>query len=116
MTDAGDVRLIRGGTVQGTVWNPSGERLPGAVVELVAEADPNGTPRSYREKTDAQGHYMIRGIYPGAYRITAVRSADPSTDMFVGVEDIKETRDKLQILDGQESIKDIHFGMNPGGK
>jgi protocatechuate 3,4-dioxygenase beta subunit len=116
VTDAGDVRLIRGGVVQGTVWSPQGTPLPGAVVELVAQADPNGTPRNYSEKTDSQGHYVIKGVYPGAYTITALRSADASSDLFVGVGDVKETRDKLQILDGQPIIKDIHFGMNPGGK
>ncbi len=115
-TDAGDGVMIRGGTVEGTVYSPEGQPLAGGVVQLVAEADPMGTPRNYTEKTDAQGHYLISGVYPGIYRISAQRNAQGDLDPFEVTVDRKDTSDKVQIVDGEPVIKDFHLGVSGGGK
>lgn len=61
------VSLLAASGVEGTLTDPQGRILPGAMIRLLRRAD-----SSRREaKTDAQGKYAFDGIEPGEYRLTA---------------------------------------------
>lgn len=61
------VPLIAGtGAIGGTVVDPSGAVIPNVKV-VVASRD----HKSYEEKTDSQGTYLIRDLEPGEYRLEA---------------------------------------------
>lgn len=62
------VELLQGASVTGRVLDPEGEPLEGARVEALA-------PDVRAVRTDAQGHFRLRGLPPGGVRVRA--SAKP---------------------------------------
>jgi hypothetical protein len=79
-------------TLRGTVTDPSGAVITGAIVQL------RGAGRNQRTKTDLAGQYSFRGVTPGTYqlRITAKGFAPALKKDFV--------LSRPQILDAQLSI------------
>ncbi len=81
--DLGDLVVARAGRIEGTCRDQDGRSMVGAVV--IAEPAPrpdqtpsgtgDGSPRPLREgartRTDANGHYILTGLAPGAYDIWA---------------------------------------------
>jgi 5-hydroxyisourate hydrolase-like protein (transthyretin family) len=64
-----DAALTEGGTLEGTVTDPStGQGVPGAYVDVL---DANDNLLAYGF-TDPNGHYEIPGIAPGSYYVEAV--------------------------------------------
>ena len=113
-TPIGDIRMTPGGTVQGKVYGPDGDALAGAVIQL--SLDPGGgTPRIYSGKSASNGLYQIHNVHPGLYTIQTIRSSDAGAGPFEAVLDLKETRETVQVGDGQMVLKDFHLGMKVGG-
>jgi len=106
----GDIRMSVGGTVFGTVLDPSGLPLPGGVVQLQADIDSMGSPASYTAKTDAEGAYRLAHVCPGAYLIKAMRSAEASNNPFANIEDIKVTQTRITVAENQEVRHDFNLG------
>lgn len=52
--------------LEGTVWDPSGDPLPGATLTAVEE----DTGRQYETSTDNEGDYRLLALQPGAYTVT----------------------------------------------
>lgn len=57
----GSIRL------EGIVWDPSGNALPGAVLTAVEES----TRRQSDSVSDSDGHYIFLSLQPGVYTVTA---------------------------------------------
>jgi hypothetical protein len=53
--------------LEGTVWDPTGTSLAGAVLSAVEES----TSRQAETVSDADGHYVFLSLQPGIYTVTA---------------------------------------------
>jgi hypothetical protein len=85
-------------------------------VQLSLEPGSGDTPRIYSGKSGGDGVYSIAGVYPGWYSIQTIRSSDANAGPFEAVVDLKETRERVQVSDGQTVTKDFYLGMKVGGK
>lgn len=95
----GDVRMIRGGTVRGHLFDPSGKPVPGGKVELsITEGD---RPIIYRTKTALDGAYVIPNITPGRYKLTGAASGDGSGNPFEELMQQKSSERQITVSDGE---------------
>jgi len=80
-TDGIEIVLSSGGEVSGIVTSATGRSSPGVKVYLFA-ADRRywgvpGAPRMFEATSEADGHYVFRGVPSGGYRIVAVEQTVP---------------------------------------
>ncbi|MFT4539268.1 MAG: putative GH25 family protein [Planctomycetota bacterium] len=113
--DAGDVTMASGATVKGTVYDPNGTALVGAMVSMQAEVLPGQTPISYRKKTDQNGSYVIKHVRPGTYFVNARRTAGATGTPFEHWQDQKQTNRKLGVSDG-EVYDGVDFRLGESGR
>jgi hypothetical protein len=68
--DAGEIRLVPGGSISGLVLDPIGELVPHAEVAL-------GTPPDFSRavRSDAEGRFMLAGVVEGEVSLTARHAA-----------------------------------------
>jgi len=63
---------LDGGSLEGIVMNEKSERVVNALVALVPDAPFRGSLHLYKsDATDTSGHYAIKGIAPGDYKVFA---------------------------------------------
>jgi hypothetical protein len=63
-----------GGTVEGSVHNAEGEPAAGCLITVIPNAD---APWLFQtSETDQSGHFTIRGVKPGDYKIYAWESVE----------------------------------------
>ena len=66
-----------GGQVEGSVTNAKGEAVAGATVALVPDSARAGQLQLYKSaSTDQYGHFQLRGIAPGEYKLYAWEEVD----------------------------------------
>lgn len=97
--DVGEVRLQRGGTIKGTLFDPSGRPLAGGRIEL-AILD-GAYPVTYRAKTSQDGSYTITNILPGMYRLTGMAPGDGSANPFEDMMQAKSSEQRIGIANDE---------------
>lgn len=99
VTNIGDVRLVRGGTVRGHLFDPSGKPVAGGKVELsITEGD---RPIIYRTKTASDGAYTIANIAPGRYKLSGSATGDGSSNPFEELTQQKSSERQITVSDGE---------------
>jgi Carboxypeptidase regulatory-like domain len=67
------VMSAKGASIEGTVVDGDGKNVAGATVVSLPSTGKLGRPDTYRtEKTDSSGHFLMRGMHPGAYVLVAM--------------------------------------------
>jgi hypothetical protein len=67
------VMSARGASIEGTVVDGNEKNVAGATVVSLPSTGQLGRPDTYRtEKTDSNGHFLMRGMHPGAYVLVAL--------------------------------------------
>jgi Carboxypeptidase regulatory-like domain len=67
------VMSAKGASIEGTVMDSKGRTVAGAMVASLPASGKLGRPDSYQtEKTDANGHFVMRGMNPGTYVLVAL--------------------------------------------
>lgn len=79
-------------SLRGTVTDPAGAAIPGAVVVV------RGPAREQRVKTDAEGQYVFNALVPGKYQIRVTAKG------FTAAQKSELQIDRPQILDTQLAI------------
>jgi len=69
-----DFALARGGTIAGTVFDPEGQPLAGAKLELILQLADSGAPRA-TATSDAEGAYVF-GVRPGGTYVVRAAHRD----------------------------------------
>ena len=105
-----DIVVTTGAMVSGTVYGPSGKALSGSVVHMTMDALPNEYPRQYSTKTDKNGKYEFRHVKGGSYHVYATRSARADGNPFQSSFDLKNSRRKISVSDG-ESYRGENFNL-----
>ncbi len=108
VTEVGDITLLAGGTITGTVVDPSGQPLGNGYVHLRHGEELNS---NYYTRTDGQGRYTLLHVRPGAYRLSASGiSPSDGGQAFKVVIDQKSSEIPVTIIDGKEIRQDLHLG------
>jgi len=101
-TPIGELRMERGGTLSGTIYDATGKGVVGAGIMLVS-ADAGTTPRMYQTKSGADGKYTLRHVAQGRYKARPTPAAgangNPLEDMRIG----GDAERSITIADAQES-------------
>jgi hypothetical protein len=106
--DAGALEIVascRAARVQGTVMDSDGLPLAGVSIVLVPDLSERDNYQRYKtESTDQYGHFDLRGIMPGDYKLFSWVDVEP--DSWQDPEFLKQFEDKGQritLQDGDES-------------
>jgi Carboxypeptidase regulatory-like domain len=68
------VMSAKGASLEGTVADENGQAVPGATVVSLPSPGVSARPDSYQtQKADAAGHFLLRGMNPGAYVLVALQ-------------------------------------------
>lgn len=106
----GDVSITRGGSLRGTLFDPSGKPLPGGRISLRAmEPMPGGMPTSYGAKSGAEGKFVITNIPSGRYVLSGSRATGAEINPFADLQQNKASEVQLQITDGSETVQNINL-------
>lgn len=74
------VLSAKGASVEGTVVDSDGHTVPGATVATLPSNGKLGRSDWYQvEKADASGHFLLRGMNPGAYVVVALEGLQEDT-------------------------------------
>jgi len=100
-TNVGQVQLIRGGEITGTVIDLAGQPVVGATVSL----NPDGRrgdelPRSYTAQAGADGKYVLRNVWPGKYKLSATRGGGGGGDIFDAFATDQNSIQQVSVQDG----------------
>jgi len=109
-TNIGDVTLIRGGEITGSVMDLAGQPVAGAMVRLIPESQARATLGSYETRAGGGGKYTLKNIMPGKYKLTASRQQGEMD--FLGA--FGDEVDRMQIVnisDGQSLRYELKVGQ-----
>lgn len=109
-TNVGDIALIKGGEVTGTVIDAAGQPVVGAMVRMNVNENSREMPRNYETKSGPGGKYVIANIYPGKYKLTASKSSDP-LDFLGAISDELDQVQLVTITDGQSQRYELKVGQ-----
>ena len=104
-TKMNDIRLSRGGTLRGTLFDPSGKGLVGGQIHV--RPTDGSTPNFYQTKSGADGRYAVTNIAPGRYVVTASRAAGAEVNPFEQLTDLKNSERQVVITEGSETVQDL---------
>jgi hypothetical protein len=80
-TNLGDIKLVAGGTIRGTLFDAAGRPLVGGSIQVVCDDGREGI--GYSTKSGSDGKFMIMNVSPActrsALRARPRRTARPST-------------------------------------
>ncbi len=106
-TAVGDLRLGRGGSVRGTLFDAAGKPLVGGTVNLtIASGD---VPRSYSTRTGSDGRFQISSVAPGRYKISGMRPGSGESNPFAQIADQRNSELSVVVEEGQTSTQDLHL-------
>lgn len=108
----GDVRLSRGGSVKGTLYDAGGAPLPGGQVYLRMQT-PGSLPQHYQVKSGVDGFYTINNVVPGTYMISATSSSLEGDNPFRDIANRKATETKIAVSEGGLHTQDLHLTGQP---
>lgn len=105
----GDVKLLKGGEVTGSVIDPAGKPVLGTTVRL----DPDGPESSglnYATQSGADGKYSFVNVYPGSYKLRAL-SASGGEDPFIQtITGGMENAQIVKVKDGESLRFELRVG------
>ena len=99
-TSTGNISLIRGGEVSGTVIDLAGRPVVSANVRLTPDGGRDDLPRNYEVRAGADGTYTIRNIFPGTYKLSASLNSESSIFMS-GLAIQGDNQQPVSVEDGQ---------------
>ena len=107
-TELGDVRLLAGGVVRGTVRDQLGQALTRGFVQLNSTSEPG---LIYQTRSDAEGGYDFQNVRPGSYKLSATRSSPgSSSDPFQAILDQQASEVSISVSDGATLTRDLSLG------
>lgn len=105
-TKVGDIVLAKGGTLRGTVYDPSGKPLAGAQVTLMPLE--GTTPDRYSAKAGEDGKFLITNVAPKRYSLSATRPGS-GVNPFEQLVDAKNSAKDVVISEDTVTVQDLNL-------
>lgn len=105
-TNVGNIQLIRGGEINGTVIDLAGRPVMGAKVRLNPASGGEGLPHTYEITAGGDGTYSIKNIFPGKYKLSAAPTNSASNFLQAFSNELDNVQ-PVQIKDGESQ----HFEL-----
>jgi Carboxypeptidase regulatory-like domain len=97
-----------GATIEGIVTNKKGNPVPGAAVVSIPSAEHHLRRDLYeQEKTNANGHFSLRGLSPGEYSILAFEDLDEDFRQPNFLKSYEGISEKVQVGEGDNKSIDL---------
>jgi hypothetical protein len=107
-TKLGDIRLSHGGSLRGTLFDPSGKPLIGGMINVSPEDSRPSV--GYSQKSGDGGKFLIANIQPGRYVVTATRGSSGEGNPFEQLTDRQNTQKRVTISDEGTAVVDLTLG------
>jgi hypothetical protein len=104
-TKMGDIHLSRGGSLRGTLFDPSGKPLVGGSINV--SADDGRIYVGYTAKSGEGGKFQVSNIAPGRYLVTAMRGSGGEGNPFEQLSDRANTQKPVTITDENTAVVDL---------
>lgn len=104
-TNLGDIQMLSGGTIRGTLFDAAGRPLVGGSIQVVCDDGREGV--GYSTKSGSDGKFQIQNVSPGQYQISASRVTGPDGTPFDRFLDSKNSRKSLSVSDGSTSVVEM---------
>ena len=101
--------LITAATIEGTVQDPSGTAVPGAVVTVKNSA----TAETQSAETDTQGHFVLSAVSPGKYELTVQHAGFEAASQSIEVRDAPLTLSIALKIVTQETVVEVGGKRSP---
>jgi hypothetical protein len=111
VTDAGDqqlgdLKLMRGGSLRGTVYDLAGKPLPGGRVSL-RPAPNSGLMVWYDVKSGADGKFFFANVQPGNYQLSGSRASSAEGNPLEVFQDVRKSMKLVTIADNETKVLDL---------
>jgi hypothetical protein len=103
----GDIHLSHGGSLRGTLFDPSGKPLVGGSINVSSD---DGRPLNYPGKSGEGGKFQIPNIAPGRYIVSAMRSSGGEGNPMDNLSDSSRTRKTVTITDESTAVVELTLG------
>jgi hypothetical protein len=105
----GDLRLGRGGTLQGKLYDGAGQPIVAGMVTLEPTFLPSdgSIPKRYESKSGADGGFRFANVLPGTYRILATRRSSNANNPFEALLEAKNSERQVTLIEGEVVTQDL---------
>ncbi|MCB9742229.1 MAG: carboxypeptidase regulatory-like domain-containing protein [Alphaproteobacteria bacterium] len=103
VTDVGVLHLGEGSVIEGFAFNGlTGEPAQNLMIMVALAHDPLLSMPVNGDNTDAKGHFEVRGLPPGDYRVFAVTAPFSGEELTLGEDDVAE----LELHIGDDALSE----------
>jgi protocatechuate 3,4-dioxygenase beta subunit len=102
----GDVKLQRGGSLRGTLYDPAGKPLASGRVSL-RPAPNSGLMVWYDVKSGADGKFFFANVQPGNYQLSGSRASSADGNPLEVFQDIRKSMKLVTISDNETKVLDL---------
>lgn len=103
----GDLKLGRGGSVRGTLFDAAGKPLAGGTINLrIADGD---QPVNYSTKTGGDGKFEFKNCIPGRYKLNGMRGGNADSNPFEQLGDANSSETSIIVADNDVTTQDVRL-------
>jgi protocatechuate 3,4-dioxygenase beta subunit len=102
----GDLTMMRGGSLSGTLFDPAGKPLAGGRASLRA-APNSGLMVFYDAKSGVDGKFFFANVQPGNYQLSGSRAASGEGIPLDVFQDIRKSTKLVTINDNETKVLDL---------
>jgi hypothetical protein len=102
----GDVRMARGGSLRGTLFDPSGAKLAGGRVSL-RPAQNGGPTAVYDTKSGVDGTFTFVNVQPGTYILSGSRAGGGDANPLEMFKDARNSQKQVTIAENESKVLDV---------
>ncbi|MDZ4775144.1 MAG: carboxypeptidase-like regulatory domain-containing protein [Planctomycetota bacterium] len=107
VTQVGDLKLLRGGTVRGTLFDASGKPISGGTIRL--RAIEGVVYVNMSTKTGADGKFALQNCPAGRFQLTGIRVSGSSGNPFEEMMDAGGSQMNVIVAEGDTTTQDLRL-------
>jgi protocatechuate 3,4-dioxygenase beta subunit len=102
---AGDIKLSKGGTVKGILFDSAGKPVVGGTINLrVTDGD---VPGNYSTRTTDGGKFVFSNVMPGRYQLSGMRAGGGEANPFEDLNDANGSQVKIIVAENDVTTQNL---------